>query len=200
VEEKKARIVVKSHERRLVYGEVYAPLRVDTDAEAMTADEIEKMAHNFLASGRTDKIDVQHGFKESGCMVVESFIARKDDPDGFVEGAWVLGVKVLPDALWEAVKSGELNGFSFAGNLGNRIETRSVVMMTRRLEGETEKSADSGPLPPHEHHLSLALDHNGRIIPTESGETLGHRHNIRKATATEPEFDHAHRMILIQNE
>ena len=83
-------------------------MHVDTDGEAMTANEIQKMAHGFLAAGRTDKIDVGHNLKESGCVVVESFLARKGDADGFINGAWVLGVKVLPDELWEAVKTGEL--------------------------------------------------------------------------------------------
>jgi len=135
------KIVVKSDDRRLVFGEVYSPLHVDTDTEAMTAAEIEAMAHRFLISGRTDKIDVGHNGMESGCQVCESYIAKANDADGFVEGAWVLGVYVLPDDLWQAVKSGELNGFSFAGAVG-RVPAEAVVEVTRKLEGETEKSIE----------------------------------------------------------
>ena len=40
------RIVIKDESKRLVYGEVYAPLQIDTDGEAMTSEEVEKMAHH----------------------------------------------------------------------------------------------------------------------------------------------------------
>jgi hypothetical protein len=191
-------IVIKSDEKRLVYGEVYAPLHVDTDTEAMTAPEIEKMAHNFLASRRTDKIDVSHNWEESGCRVVESFIARKNDPDGFVEGSWVLGVKIIPDRLWVAVKKGDLNGFSFAGRPGGRTEAQVIITQTKKIVGDTEKNTDD-LVPPHEHAVDLLFDSNGRIIPTATKETMGHVHPVRKATATEEEIGHSHRLILIDN-
>jgi hypothetical protein len=195
----RAKIVIKSEEKRLVYGEVYAPMRVDTDTEAMTAEDIEKMAHAFLARGKTDCIDVQHSMEESGCVVVESFIARKEDPDGFIQGAWVLGVKVIPEELWQAIKSGELNGFSFAGIPGDRVTARATVRQAKRLVGETEKSTDSGPIPSHSHEVNLTFSSDGKIIPTNTEETYGHVHGVRKATATEPAFDHSHRMVLIEN-
>lgn len=191
-------IVIKSDEKRLVYGEVYAPLHVDSQTDAMTAPEIEKMAHNFLMHRRVDKIDVSHNFTESGCLVVESFLARKGDPDGFVEGSWVLGVKVIPDVLWEQVKKGELNGFSFAGKPGGKNILNVTVTQTKKMVGETEKNTDD-LVPPHDHTIDLLFDSNGRIIPTQTGESLGHTHVVRKATATEEEVGHSHRLILIEN-
>jgi len=83
----KKALVIKSEEERLVYGEVYSPLHVDTDGEAMTAAEIKKMAHHFLSSGRVNKIDVSHNLEESGAIVIESFLARKHEPDGYFDGA-----------------------------------------------------------------------------------------------------------------
>ena len=56
-------------------------------------------------------MDTEHNHQVSGATIVESFIARKGDPD-FAEGAWVLGVRMTDGELWERVKSGELNGFS----------------------------------------------------------------------------------------
>jgi hypothetical protein len=193
------KIIIKSEDKRLAYGEVYAPLRVDTDGEAMNAEAIEKAAHEFLASGRIDQIDVQHSFEKSGCVVVESFIARKNDPDGFIEGSWVLGVRILPDELWLAVKSGEINGFSFAGLPGGRTPAKVTVDMAKRVVGETEKSTD-GPFPEHSHDLELEFNEAGRPIMTKTGEAIGHVHVVRKLTATDREFDHAHRLILIENE
>lgn len=192
------RIVVKSEAKRLVFAEVYSPLHVDTDGEAMTADEIEKAAYNFLASGNVDNIDIRHDTKKSGCVIVESFLARKSDPDGFIEGAWVLGVKVAPDDLWQKVLSGELNGFSFMGSV-TRVPVRAKVKVARKLLGETEESA-KGMLPPHFHELVVLFDDDGCVKPGETDETLGHKHQILRATATESALEHSHRLILIENE
>ncbi len=191
------RIVVKSEDRRLVYGEVYAPWQIDTDGETMTPEAIEGMAHRFLAAGRTNKIDIQHDGKESGALVVESFIARKDDPDDFVLGSWVLGV-VIPKEHWGAVKSGEINGFSFAGPVAKE-STRAKVRMTKRLVGTTEKSEDGGLLPPHTHKLDLTFDDTGRITKGTTDIVLGHAHEVQRTTATERALEHSHRMILIDN-
>lgn len=188
------KLVIKSDEKRLVFGEVYAPLRVDTDNEAMTAEQIERMAHNFLAKGRLWKVDTSHNLKMSGCVVVESFIARKNDPDGFIEGSWVLGVKVLPDDLWSAVKSGELNGFSFYGMVEKRA-MKAKVIATKRLTGKTELSTD-GSLPPHAHDVDMMFGENGAVIECETAEELGHTHKITQATATKASKDHSHRLII----
>jgi len=59
---------------------VYSSLHIDTDGEAMTADEIEKMAYKFISDGNIRKIDVGHNNEESGSFIVESFIARKRWP------------------------------------------------------------------------------------------------------------------------
>jgi len=196
-EKRTPKIVIKSHEKRLVFAEVYSPLQVDVDEEAMTPDEVEKMAHNFLLKGRTANVDVMHSFKKSGCRIVESFLARKNDPDGFIDGAWVVAVKVIPDKLWEQVKKGELNCFSFGGKA---MGTKRVVEVDEvsRLFGDTEKSADNGPLPEHTHPLQIDFQ-NGKIIQTETGETLEHIHKVNKISATEMELDHAHRIIAIEN-
>lgn len=192
-------LVVKSEEKRLVYGEVYSPLHVDTDGEAMTADEIEKMAHSFLERGLTTQIDVGHNQKESGCAVVESFIARKEDPDGFIDGAWVMCVRVTPE-LWVDVKKGELNGFSFMGS-ATRVPVETTVSVAERMTGDTEKSDNSGLLPEHSHPVEIAFK-EGRIVPGETLPMLGHVHKIAGATATLPAFpdspmEHSHRLIMI---
>jgi len=191
------RIVVKSEDERLVYAEVYSPLHIDTDGEAMTKEEIRKMAHRFLMNGRTSKIDVQHNQQESGCLVCESSIAKANDPDGFIEGAWVIGVYVLPDELWTAVKKGELNGFSFFGAV-KKVTVRAQVLVARKMIGETEESLDS-LLPPHSHSVVLNFSENGRVLPGETDAFMGHKHQVLKATATEMNFEHAHRLVIIEN-
>lgn len=195
--ENKVGIVIKSEDKRLVYGEVYAPMQVDTQGEAMTADQIEQMAHRFLSKGLVSNIDVDHECAESGSVVVESFIARTSDPDGFIEGSWVLGVKVSSD-LWESVKSGELNGFSFHA-LTKKVPTVATVIITKRMDGDTEESTKDGLLPPHKHQVSLEFDDEGVLIPGRTSPFLSHEHDVKKATATESAMEHSHRLILIEN-
>jgi hypothetical protein len=190
------KIVIKSDDKRLVYGEVYAPLHVDTDDESMTREDIERAAHAFLSSGRVNKVDVQHNCKESGCTVVESFLARKNDPDGFIEGSWVLGVKVSPDVLWQQVKAGELNGFSFFGTVV-KVPAKTKVVTARKIVGETENSTD-GLLPIHFHSIEINFK-DGDLLSGQTGEALDHRHDVKHATATERAMEHSHRLILVEN-
>jgi hypothetical protein len=190
-----SKLVIKSEDRRLVYGEVYAPLHIDTDKEAMTAYEIEKMAHNFLSRGLTNKIDIGHNLQESGSVIVESFIARKNDPDGFIEGSWVIGV-LVPEDVWPAVKNGELNGFSFYGKVEKK-EMKARVLETKQLSGETELST-SPNIAPHVHKVDISFN-DGKIIECYSDMNLGHRHLISQSTATKEEMGHSHRLIIIES-
>ena len=96
-------------DQHLVYGEVYAPNRPDADGEFMTVEEIRKAAHEFVRSGKMDQLDLMHNGKAiKGCSIVESFIARKDDPV-FLPDSWVVGVKVGDMPLWNQIKKGEIN-------------------------------------------------------------------------------------------
>lgn len=177
---------------QVVYGEVYVPDRIDTDHETMTAEEVEKMAWEFLSTGKISKIDIQHDLSESGCMVVESFIARKGWTP-WVEGSWVMGVKCTDD-IWKAVKSGELNGFSFYGT-SKKVPAKVLVEVAKQMAGITEKN-DEEILPPHEHSFIINLDNKGNIVSGKTDTVLEHMHVIKHGTATEEELDHRHRLVL----
>ena len=110
--------------QQIVFGEVYVPNRRDTDGNFMTAETIEKMAHDFLRNKRNAQISKGHdGNSDKGC-VVESFIAREGDPD-FVAGSWVVGVHVPDARIWKSIEAGELTGFSIEGT-GELIEEESA--------------------------------------------------------------------------
>ncbi|MFH1118076.1 MAG: XkdF-like putative serine protease domain-containing protein [Pseudomonadota bacterium] len=191
----RSRTVIKSESRRIIYAPVYTPFRVDTDNEAMTPDEIESMAHGFILNGRHDCIDVNHDREKSGCRVVESFVARSGDPD-FIEGEWVLGIKIDRDDLWQRVLKGELNGLSFSSkNAPER--TAYVVELLHPVSGtgRTEMS-NGGALPAHSHDVSLRFTEDARVIPVLTGETLDHEHAVNRMTATDPAHGHAHRLVL----
>lgn len=176
-----------------VYGVVYVPEMIDTDGETMTAQDVKKMAHDFLASGRVKNIDLQHNGKRTGAEVVESFIARAGDPD-YPEGAWVLGVRIKDGPLWEAVKRGEINGFSFAGKV-NRVVVQGVTVAKARVViGMTEENTD-GP-PPHTHSFYVEFDEDGQVVMGMTDEVQGHVHAILAPVVTEEAEDHAHRFFV----
>lgn len=192
------KLIIKSEDQRLVFGEVYSPLQVDTQNEAASKELIQKMAHQFLSEGHVENVDVDHSRKDSGCLVVESFIARKDDPDGFIEGAWVVGALIVPE-LWEDVKKGELNCFSFGGTSPEESEQKTVkVTQVTRLFGKTEVSQEDGLIPSHFHEVEIHFQ-DGKVIPCKTSEVLDHFHELLKSSATESTLDHAHRMITIEN-
>lgn len=179
-------------ELQIVWGEVYVPYRIDTDRETMTPEEIQKMAWEFLSTGKADNIDISHSLEKSGCKVVESFVAREGDPD-FIPGAWVLGVW-CPDEVWEQVKSGELNGFSFFGST-EKYPATVLIEVVKQIAGITKKSTVD-IIPIHEHAFIINLDNKGVIVSGKTDMVLAHFHPIEKGTATEFELDHNHRFAL----
>lgn len=151
-----------SGEFHYVFGEVYAPDIVDTDGESMAASDIRKMAHDFLARGMVRALDVNHDRQSSGAVVVESFIARKGDPD-FAEGSWVLGVRMTDGPLWDAVKSGELNGFSVDA-LVQLVPSDKPLPEYSAAAGVTLEPVEQEGVTPHTHTWYIEFDASGAVI------------------------------------
>ncbi len=174
--------------KKIVYGEVYAPHTVDTHGHAMDAEEIEKMAHGFLIEARNTHIDLMHNNKPVMASVVESFIARKGDPD-FNEGAWVLGTKIFDDDLWEEIQKGTYNGYSM--EVYTFKESQEVqIQIQNQIFGITEDNDG------HNHVYYVKMDDNGVVIGGHTSKDAGHSHDIKLATATEESDEHAHRFVL----
>jgi hypothetical protein len=184
-------MVVKSNSRKqIVYGEVYAPLTMDSQGEFMRAEDIELMAYRFLIHIGTSKgIDTNHDNLPNGSFVVESFIARKGDPD-FTEGAWVIGVHIPDAQVWAEVEAGRLNGFSFQ-SLVRSVATEVEVVSFPQQVGLTASEQD------HEHMFVMEVDGFGRVARGWTSEVNGHTHEIRYGTVTVPAADgHTHRLPL----
>jgi hypothetical protein len=192
---KKARDIIEfkklDGEEQIVFGEVYAPGFPDSQGDFMTPDEIRKMAYGFMRKGLVSNIDTNHSRSPNGSYVVESFIARDDDPI-FIPGSWVIGVKVPDAAVWQMVKSGELNGFSLDG-MGLRTPTTFEIEMPELLEGETDQVGN------HRHAFAVKFDDAGNFL---GGETSpgpdGHVHTIVRGTVTEPSLGHSHRFSFVE--
>ena len=178
-------------EEQVVFGEVYAPGFPDRQGDFMLTDEIKKMAYNFLRKGNMSNIDTNHSQMPNGSYVVESFIARDNDPV-FIPGSWVIGVKVPDAGVWQMVKSGELNGFSLDG-MGVRNDTTFEIEMPELLKGETDDT------PGHKHTFAVKFDDGGNFLGGRTSFGLdGHFHLIKRGTCTETVDGHSHRFSFVE--
>lgn len=183
-------LIVRDSYERIVFGEVYRPGFVDSHGTTMTVDEIRRVAYDFMKKGYVNRIDEQHSWKESGCYVIESFVARENDPD-FYPGSWVLGTQIVGDTIWEKVLNGEYNGYSIAGYSGRN---KVYVNLTRVTEADIETELNlAEDVTKHSHVVHLMFDPSGKVIPTWTSDALGHTHEVLLSTATEIELNHNHR-------
>lgn len=177
------------NDKQIVYGEVYAPYVLDTHGEFMLPEDIKRMAHEFMSLKYLPRtIDTNHDQKSNGSYPIESFIARKGDPD-YTEGAWVLGVQIADKQIWKSVKSGKLNGFS----MQTLIRKKPVVIdleYTPSNLGVTEETDG------HNHIFYAELDESGRVIRGVTSTDNNHSHTIVKGTATEVSNGHSHRFFI----
>lgn len=188
-----AQISKVDEELQIVWGEVYAPNAPDSQGDFMTPEAIRNMAYSFMENMRLRNIDVQHSQTQSGAFIVESFIAREEDPT-FIPDAWVIGVKIPDPILWAMVKSGELNGFSLDG-FGFRAETEIELVIPDVLTGETDE------VDGHTHKFSVKYDDDGNFLGgvTSPGPD-GHVHAIERGTITEDAGTppHHHRFSFVE--
>ena len=116
-----ARIAKLDPEQRIVWGwasvvsENGKPV-VDRQGDVIEIDELQRAAHDFIAFYRTG--GAMHAKLGIG-VVVDSivFTDAVQQALGIELGreGWFVGMKVVDDATWEAVKAGEYEGFSIGG-------------------------------------------------------------------------------------
>ncbi len=181
---------ISGDDERYVEGVVYAPDVIDTWKEMMTKEDVKQLAYRFLEEVTMGAaIDTQHDNNPNGCKPVQSFLAVKDDPRGYPEDAWVLGVIVSDDDLWAKVKKGDISGFSFEAWV-TKVPAVVTVEYYPQIVGETEETDG------HKHYLVADLDGYGRVIRGWTSDTNGHTHEIKAGTATEESKGHSHRFFL----
>lgn len=179
-----------------VIGPTIVPLQVDVEKEAAQAEEIEKQAYDWFASGRS-LVDVNHDKQDrnasGGVTPCQSFIARKGDPD-YVPGSWVVGAIVSDPELVAKVETGELNGWSWSGPYNLQP---FLALVSHPIEGSGTTERADGPYPPHDHPVeALKFDDNARVIPTQTGVRFQHFHEIKGTTRTERTHAHAHGLLI----
>ena len=190
------KLVVKNDYERVVIGEVYIPNQEDAHGNIMTAEEIKKACYDFMKNQRTFNIDLMHNEEPTGSYLVENFIARSEDPDGFIEGSWVAATKIESDEIWSKILKGIINCYSLQGHtfLDKKVEEVERVVET---SGDTQKNLDE-LIPPHSHKFELKFNEDNKVIPASTDESLGHTHQILSSSITEEAFGHTHRYIFTE--
>lgn len=173
--------------KQIVTGEVYAPYLLDSHGEMMEPEDVEYMAHAFLAEGLTESFDVMHDNHVVEAKAVESWIAR-GHPD-YNEGAWVLSTKIFDKTVWKAAERGEIGGYSIEA-LVKKVPAIVEFTVEPQVYGYTE------PYDDHDHAFFVFVNKNGVVTGGYTSFDKGHRHIIRNATRTETTKKHTHRFFL----
>ena len=178
---------------RIVFAEVIIPNSINVYGDFHTPESVKEFAYGFMLYGFGT--DVGHDEVDmDSLVVVESFIAREGDSD-FISGAWVIGMYIGDDNVWDQIRSGDLNGFSYQAMV-NALPVDIEITDEVTRAGETEPSLEDG----HVHEFFVVLDDDGRVIVGGTTESNGHTHIIRSHTYTEDEEGHSHIFNFVNGE
>ena len=175
----------------IAFAEVLVPDKPNVYGDFHTKESVRDFAYGFMVGGFS--IDVEHDNNDvtGKVHVVESFIARPGDPD-FVEGAWVVGIYVPDDELWQDILDNKINGFSYEA-LVSAIQATVDVPDIRVRTGITEPDPFDG----HTHYFTIVLGDDERPYMGGTSYTNGHVHSISTHTYTDDAFEHKHRYNFI---
>lgn len=116
-------------EERYILGIVLEPTLTDTDItpdtqdDVYTAETIRAAAHGWMENyGLIDLMHNWEALSKENVRVLESYIAPCDFPIGdgadkysVKKGTWLLALRVISDALWEAIGDGDIGAYSIGG-------------------------------------------------------------------------------------
>jgi len=147
---------VEDGEKRMLYGPALIPnqpiVRYDGNNEkyfiTYSKETIEQTAQEFLKRNMHHNHTIQHKMPVNNLTVVESWVTTgahdKSMNYGFElpEGTWMIGVKVDDDKTWQAVKNGEVKGFSIEGWFAPMSETDVTEKDLEKLLAELAKQLE----------------------------------------------------------
>lgn len=129
---------INTKEERLLYGIVYEPDVEDSYGDSMSAEEIEKTAHEFLEFYRN--MDTEHNIVAGAGAVVESYIAPVDITIGETlvrAGTWILATRASEE-VWQQWKNGEITGYSMFG-MAREVVSKGEQRMSSFVSNVLEK-------------------------------------------------------------
>jgi hypothetical protein len=141
---------VEDGEKRMLYGPALIPnqpiVRYDGNGDkyyiTYSKETIEQTAQEFLKRNMHHNHTIQHEMPVNNLTVVESWVTMANHDKsmnyGFElpEGTWMIGVKVDDDNTWQAVKNGEVKGFSIEGWFAPMSETNVAEKDLEKLLAE----------------------------------------------------------------
>ncbi len=146
-------------EKQIVTGIVHDPYIVDAHGDWIPPNEMEEMAFDFMENSQ--KIKIGHKKLMEGVRPVESWVERypttadyrtaiagkphdiyriKHGEDFVNSGSWLMSIPIKNKKIWQAIKSGEINAFSFGGE-GRRmpVARREMPKVRRIIEIDGDK-------------------------------------------------------------
>lgn len=147
--EKSLTLITKEEDKdqHIFYGIVYEPDITDAQGDIANAQEIQKACYHFMEHSQT--FLVKHKGDRITAHILENYLAPVDfeiEKHVIKQGAWVLALRILDNDVWEAIKKGELAGYSMAGiahgtdlTKGHRVNGRVVS------ENENTNTPDEFP-------------------------------------------------------
>ena len=132
-----------NEDQRIVTGAIMIPnkmiLRRDEQGQPFyvyfTKKTIRKMSEKFLAQNKQNNTDVEHDNQvKTENTLLETWVSDHPTRDksstlGFnlPAGTWFASYRINSDEDWQRIKSGELKGFSLAGNFLERIKPQAEL-------------------------------------------------------------------------
>jgi hypothetical protein len=108
----------EAEDERFVLGVVLEPEVEDSQQDIYSAAEVRKACHDYMASAA--QIGLMHQeLLSQGARILENYLAPVDfamNGQTIKAGTWLQGIRILDDAVWEAVKAGKLTGLSIGGS------------------------------------------------------------------------------------
>lgn len=100
-----------------------APLKPDTQGDVYSSAAVRQTAHGWME--RYGQVDLNHSWEplalgqvrilETYLAPVDFDIGEGDAPYHVVKGTWLLALRVLDDAIWAAIKAGQIGAYSVGG-------------------------------------------------------------------------------------
>lgn len=121
--------VFKTDEERFVLGVVLEPTKElqkpDSQSDVYSADEVRQAAYRFMEEYQTIGLQHRDDVSDRVKILLNWITLESTTINGqtLAAGTWLIGVRVLDDELWNAVKVGEITGFSIGGS-ANRVPVK----------------------------------------------------------------------------
>lgn len=125
-------LLKKDESRRVVYGWASVSVKdgeivTDLQGDQIEPDVLEQAVEDFMLeyrAGTAEGAGIMHE-TTAKCEVIASLVTTPEICKAFGLGCeqvgWILGLKVLDDAVWARVVSGELKAFSIQGTAEKRV-------------------------------------------------------------------------------